>query len=222
MATAANWLVFFRKEAIPTIIEYDEKGKIAWSYRSSKYFNGSDLCYHKSPDGSTSTKVHDNSFHFDENAGQLYISFKGLSRIIKVKYPEGTLLNTYGEIFTPGAVQNKGKNHFCGQHAVKCSDEGCLYLFNNNDCHLPNLPTLVMMQQPTSENDSLKIIWEYQCTVEGMGDTEKKNLRLTTGGNVIELPDDNIFASMGSGYGKVFIVTRDKEILWSALPGAME
>ena len=70
-----------------------------------------------------------------------------------------------------------------------------------------------MMQEPANERDALKKVWEYQCTVEG-----NNNRKFTSGGNVIELPDHSLFVCMGSFYSKVFIVSRDKKVLWSALP----
>ena len=40
--------------------------------------------------------VHENAFFFDEKNKVIYISFKYISTIIKLKYPEGIVLNTYG------------------------------------------------------------------------------------------------------------------------------
>ena len=38
------------------------------------------------------------------------------------------------------------------------------------------------------------------------------------GGNVVELPDKSIFVDECGKVGKVFIVNRDKQVIWSALP----
>ena len=81
------------------------------------------------------------------------------------------------------------------------------------------MPKLTMMQEPLSVKDSLKTIWEYECTVDGNYENDQKQYEFATDGNVIELPDHALFASMSSGlFSKVFIISRDKKILWSAIP----
>ena len=40
---------------------------------------------------------------------------------------------------------------------------------------------------------------------------------MTSGGNFMELPGDAYFASLNSPFSKILIVSRDKNILWSAL-----
>jgi hypothetical protein len=87
-----------------------------------------------------------------------------------------------------------------------------------------------MFREPTSGKTGLEKIWEYQCTPDGINrrkqlSVPQKDLngRLlqahhTSGGNVIEMPDNSLFVSMSGPYCKVFIVSQDKEILWSALP----
>ncbi len=79
------------------------------------------------------------------------------------------------------------------------------------------LPKIIMMQQPNSVNDTLKKIWEYQCTVDDNSTENKKNYIFHSGGNVTELQDNSLFVSMSGSYSKIFIVSPDKNILWSAI-----
>lgn len=213
-----------------TIIEYDEHGKLVWSYNTARYFSGSDIIFHRYPDGGVDLKQHDNSFYFDEKNRQLYISFKDYSRVIKVKYPEGNTLNTFGKIFTPGSpmpadkdgkyvpgARQEGNGMFCCQHCCRCTAKGLLYLFNNNYCHPGSVPSIVVMRQPENTHEKLEKVWEFDCPLE---EQDKKNIasfNFGSGGNVEELPDGSFFASMTNGYGKVFIVNQAKELLWSAM-----
>lgn len=210
-----------------TIIEYNSQGDAVWSYKTTKYFTGSDLIHRRLPNGEIVLKAHDNSFYLDEEKHELYISFRDLSRVIKLRYPDGELLNTYGEILDAEhtgsgwkQINNGmqiGNDLFCAQHSCRCSHDGYLYLFNNNTCHPGSMPALVVMQQPPYGSDSLKKIWEYECELEP-GDLHLKgSLNFTSGGNVEELPDGSFFASMGGGYSKVFIVNREKKVIWSAM-----
>jgi hypothetical protein len=147
----------------------------------------------------------------------IYVGFRNISRIVKIKYPEGTAAGAYGEIYKPG-VPETGNGLFCHQHSVRRSDAGYLYLYNNNSCvPAPSLPEIVKLEEPGSGNGPLKKIWTYQCTIEGVGKSHP-DYQFTVGGNVVELPDHSLFANMSNVYTKEFILSPDKKILWSAIP----
>ncbi len=195
-----------------TVVEFDKSGNVVWLWRSLKYIGESDLADYKPKIGMGVDDLHSNAFFFDEKEKVVYLSFKGISRIIKIKYPEGTVLNTFGEIYKPGTIEPKGNGLFCGQHACKYSQIGCLFLFNNNGCTPGGLPKIKQFREMNDGNNSLEKLWEYQCSVEG---NDKKEF--VSGGNVSELPDRSLFVCMGGSYSKVFIVGMDKKVSWSAI-----
>ena len=212
----------YRTMPFGTLIEYDKHGKIVWSWKSSAYFKTSDIFYFGLANHLPEIDVHDNSFYFDEKAGVIYVSFKNISRIIKIKYPEGTVIKTYGEVFKPDAPE-KGNGVFCDQHSCRISQKGYLYLYNNNICYPGNPPSeIVVLDEAASSSEELKKIWSYQCPVSIGHERAHPDLvarpETTTGGNVLELPDGSIFASECNPYGNLFIVNMDKELLWHALP----
>jgi hypothetical protein len=197
-----------------TIIEYDERGNVVWSWKAAKPLMESDFDYYESRiDSLKRFDPHDNAFFFDEKNKVIYLGFRNLNRIMKIEYPSGKVLNVYGEIFKPG-VPSVGAGLFCNQHNIGRSKDGYLYFFNNNSCRFTDsLPSVVMVREPVSRGDTFKKVWEYTCTVE-----EGAPKKFGNGGNVSELPDGSLFVNMGSEYSKLFIVNRDKHILWSALP----
>lgn len=202
----------YKKALFETLAEYDKNGEIVWLWRGSEYFAKSDLAYTRIMDGNLD--MHSNSFFFDEKNNMAYISFRNISRIIKVKYPEGNVVNTYGKIFPNGTQysRNPGENgneFFCGQHACKCSQNGCLYLFDNG-CDINMPPRVIMMQQPTTMGGKLEKKWEYEFV-------DKDKHYALGGGNVIELPDQSIFASLGNENSQIYIISPGKEILWNAI-----
>ncbi len=203
-----------------TLIEYDEKGNLVWSWKSSGYYKGADIFSRVSPDGTFYIKdVHANAFYFDEKTATIYMSFKNASRILKIQYPEGNILNIYGKKYDNGDIRGHGPDLFAYQHNCRISQDGYLYLFNNNSRHKEDLPTILIMQEPLSATDTLKRVWEYQCTIEGMDTHRKQPPEFTALGSVMELPDRSILACMSSySYTKAFIVSRDKKISWSAMP----
>ncbi len=208
---------FYQKVEFGTIIEYDINGDIVWSWKSSKYFIGSDVYKHTSSDGIFDiSDTHENAFYFDEKAKAIYVSCKNINRILKVQYPSGKILKVYGKLNTPDDP-GYDNNLFHGQHNCRLTKEGYISVYNNNDLDSGSLPTLLLMQEPVSEKDTLKKVWEYQCTTE-RGTTENVP-SFAAKGSVMELADGSFLACMTSvEYCKIFIVNRDKRILWSAMP----
>lgn len=201
-----------------TVVEFDEKGKIVWYWRSSNYFLGSDINYCK-PDSNPSdphygdiADTHANAFCFDEKGKNLYVGFKNVNRILKIKYPSGTVTNAYGPVYKSGVPQ--GDTFFCGQHGIGLSKkEGYLYIFDNHFCDTITTSRVMVLKEPGKGKTELKKIWEYPFTYDGT--LPLKNVK---GGNVMELADSSLFVCMGMQYSKMFIVNMDKEILWSAVP----
>ena len=106
---------------------------------------------------------------------------------------------------------------FCNEHSVRRSKKGFLYLFNNNICQAPFVPKIILVEEPKNGQGELKKIWEYECTIENPERFNGRAMRFNKGGNVTELPDESLFVSMGEPYSKMFIVNKNKEILWSAV-----
>ena len=142
-----------------------------------------------------------------------------------MKYPEGIVSNTYGQIFRKGikyqnGISDKGNEFFCAQHACKRSQKGYLYLFDNG-CDAHTTPKVVMLKESSNQKNNLKKIWEFECKTSA-SDKYPGFDPGSGGGNVIELPDQSIFVEMGTLLGKVFIVNLNKEILWSAISEAWD
>jgi len=207
---------FYDKSDMGTIIEYDEKGRVVWSWKSSGYFNGSDVSNFTMPRSMAVFDAHENSFFFDKKDSIIYLSFRHISRILKLKYPEGKVLNTYGEIYEKGIPQT-GNGTFCGQHSTRLSDNGYLYMYNNG-CDPNTPPKVTRLREPAPGKDSVTAIWEYTCDLDGLSVIGHRVFWVVIGGNVVELPDRSMFVCMGSDYGKLFIVGEDKQLLWSSVP----
>ena len=211
---------FYQKIFFYTVIEYDEQGNVVWALRTSKYFNPGD-----NPLFKTTTKgIYDddemlvNSFYFDEKDKAIYLSFRDIGRVFKVQYPQGNILSTYGN-FQQQGNRDADKDLFCWQHDCNHSRNGYIYLFNNNICHPGGLPKITIIQDQSSGKDTLKKLWEYECTIDGIDTEKQKQLIFSNGGSVFELPDSSLFGCMSNQYyTKVFIVNRKKEIVWSAFP----
>jgi hypothetical protein len=212
--------VFYKKVPFGTVIEYDEHGKVVWSWKSSKYFAGKNLYNPDNRRGRGDISAHENSFFPDEKGGVIYVSFRNINTLLKVKYPEGQVLNAYGDI-TKGSSKEMGAGWFCGQHCCKKSAKGYLTLFNNNNCNQMSYAKLLMMQEPAGSGGALKKVWEYECPIEGIHSKTQGKYQFPVGGSFEELADGSMLVCMAGTYSKVFMITPDKKVLWSALPERM-
>ena len=209
----------FQKMFFGTVVEYDAQGKTVWKWSGGDYFKTSDLATRMTQNGLFNLNdTHANAFYFDEKTKTLLISFRDINRVIKVAYPSGKVEEVYGKLYS--AANSKDKHlingMFCGQHSCRLSAGGELYLFNNNICNRRSAPTILVLKAPQSGNDTMTKVWEYECPMDDQ--TAPSPVLFGFGGNVIELPDSTLFICMGGTYGKLLIVNRDKQVLWSAQP----
>jgi hypothetical protein len=68
-------------------------------------------------------------------------------------------------------------------------------------------PSVIVMKEPVTKEDSLKILWEFKCPIE-----PANRAGFQSGGNVIELQRRELFVSMAHTDGKVFIIALCKKI----------
>ena len=212
---------FHQKTELPILVEYDHNGRQLWVWQSFNYFlvqdSGKDLEYCMATNSLIDREVHANAFYFDEKDSVIYVSFKNISRIVKIAYPSGKLLGAYGDDHSTESA-GSAKKLFCYQHCCRRSQDGSLYLFNNNICNPDQMPKVEILEEPKPGHENLKIIWEYMCVSGDVLRIKNSDGEFNSGGSVMELPDRSIFVSMGSDNAEVFIVDHDKKIMWDAVP----
>ena len=217
--TKDNNNICYQKMLFGTLDEFDSKGNLVWKWSASDYLKGSDVSKRMIRNKFFDLNdTHANAFYFDEKTKSIFISFRDLNRVIQIQYPSGKVLETYGKLYTPGGDSRLKNGLFCGQHSCRLSKEGYLYLFNNNICHMRALPAILMLKPLATGSDSMEKVWEFECPMEELAPNETTAGYFSFGGSVSELPDRSLFVCMGGLYGKLFIVNRDKKILWSAEP----
>ncbi len=206
---------YYQKIDFATLIEYDESGKVVWSWRSSDYFKKSDLAAHRTSDGFFDIEnVHGNSFYFDEKNKMIYCGFRNISRVVKINYADGAVVAEYGKKYRVGETVEKGYL-FCNQHCCRQSANGDLYLCDNNDCNFPAPPSILKLRESAQSGGELQKTWEYRCpkaeTTPGKIKRPKNG-----GGSVYELPDHSVFACVNYLYTSLFIADAKKNIWWRA------
>jgi len=199
-----------------TLIEYDSTGKVTWHWKSSTYFTYNDL-FSRMPGTNVMAKTHLNAFYFDEAHNSIYVSFRDVSRVVKIAYPGKEILAAYGEA-SETDENRQGNGFFYSQHNCRVSPGGEFYLFNNNaimkkgeDKRADNKTALIIMREPANENERLEKIWDFSCNIDTFASPKSLG-----GGSILQLADGSFLSSMGT-VNRVFIVSRSKQILWNAL-----
>ena len=211
----------FVKMKLATLLEYDKNDSLLWSWKAADHFSETRGAAEVPASGEYGN--HENSFSFDEGKKVIYISYKNTDQIVKIKYPEGTVLNVFNNE-EPAEQRVRfpaSEKLFANQHSCKIAKSGDLYLFSNNMDKPGALPTIVKLRERIEGTPGLEKIWEYQYPVNLNTDGAKifaggGNV-FTNGGNVIELEDESLFVSMCHPFGNLFIINKDKKLLWDAV-----
>lgn len=188
-----------------TLIEYNAKNEIVWTWNSCNHIKLGDLI------------THFNAFYLDEKNKVFYTSYRNIGRIIKAEYPSGRMLAQYGfDMNNDGSVLT---GNIFSQHNCNMNSDGNLILFNNNfKMHLSTaerekdcVPAVVVFKEPTAEDKTLQRIWEFKTDI----DTFTKPMS-SGGGSVRELDKGDYLVCTGLP-GRNFIVSADKKILWNVV-----
>lgn len=199
--------LLFERFPTGTLIEYDSLGKIVWSWKASEHLNGSKIFLRNEKEYVSQMRAHENSFFFDTGNKVVYLSMRNLNTILMINYPTGNIIDIYNGD-TP-KLKETTPLLFCGQHSCKVSADRQLYFYNNNSCNPGRRPQIIFLRR-NKQMATPEISWKFDCPVDTLSPA------YPSGGNVEELPDKSIFTSMAFPDSKMFIVTRNKKIIWSA------
>lgn len=207
---------FSKKIQCGTLVEFNAAKKIVWQWNSCNHFTDADYFTLQVPGGRLNSDTHMNGFYFDEKNHFIYISFREISRVTKIKYPSGDVAAQYGNNYSGNT--SGGGNFFQSQHHCSLNSTGELCLFNNNRINKSNdrqtgkpISYITILKEPVSASDSIELKWQFPCDIDTLADASSE-----TGGSVYELPNHNLLVSMGSA-NRCFIVSRDKKVVWNAL-----
>ncbi len=221
----------YRTSVCGNLLEYDNNGKLLWSWRSSPFFPSVGVL---SP-GNRMANIgtHMNSFYFNEKDSLIYVGFRNISTIAKIEYPSGYVKETYKGKNTEMGMRREGTDRentdrnmnvqkqvlsveneglFSNQHACRV-EKNKVYVFNNNTIRNPNFISYAeIYQEPDTIGKPLRKIWSYPCNIDTFA-----NPGSPTGGSIYPLSDSLLLVCTG-GSGRVFIVNLNKELLWNAIP----
>jgi len=189
------------------IIEFDTIGNIVWSWRMKDYFPYDYLISSMIQTENGIADPHANSFTIDEKNNAIYLSFRDISRIIKIDKRTKKIIASYG-------VKLKDEDDvfetdlFRLQHDIQLLENNDMLIFNNNDIDKGKTSCIEIVHFPISKKDSFQLKWKFDLNYdkESLGKIQRM-------GGVKIMPNGNYLICEGSN-NRVVEINRNKEILW--------
>ncbi|RYE24378.1 MAG: hypothetical protein EOP51_07530, partial [Sphingobacteriales bacterium] len=159
----------YRRYVFGTLIEYDSVGNIVWYWKSRKHFiENEHVALGNKPRYTGFT--HLNSFFFDEKDSIIYMSYRDINRVVKIRYPDGEWLNSYGSKISTDST-DPDCTYFCGQHCVRCLPNGNIYLFDNHTergHEEKPISYIRIYKQPETDNkkENVTKTWSFACNID--------------------------------------------------------
>ena len=201
-----------------TIIEYNSKGEVVWSWNSADYFSDLDIFSNETATNHPRRNLperaeifgHMNAFTVDADGKFIYAGFRDISRIVKIEKSSGKVVDSWGKRLPSGDAA-AGEGFFKNQHDVCLTPNGNIAVFNNNGLN-DSLNTSAAVEFSQSKlNEPSKITWTFDCKFDSL--TNGKSNR--TGG-VEFLNNNNVLICMGTLCRVTEVTHRDKEVVWDA------
>ena len=191
-----------------TVMEYNNKGKLIWSWNSRDYFDKNPLSQlADSAKVNFELKPHINAFSVNKKNEYVFVGFRNVSRIVKVEKRTGKVVNSWGAKFPSGEA--KQVLNLYQQHDANVLDDNTIAVFNNNDyLGTDSLPAAVVFFQQPQNGSYIK--WQYTCNFDSIDKYANRN-----GGNVDLLKNGNYLICTGN-MNKIIEVTPHKQIVWQA------
>lgn len=184
------------------VMEIDgNTGELVWEYDLVDYIDDEN----KKQTSNIFGNGHMNSVYEDEAKGQIYVSCRDLSRVIKIDKKTKSVVGSYGRNVGIGSL-DKIINLFDFQHSAELDNAGNILLFNNNSGLGEDSVSSVVSLTPGFEP-----IWQYKCN---FGDKTQSWSKAK--GDVDEISSDSYLVSMGT-IPRTFVVNKNKEILWECI-----
>lgn len=191
------------------LLEFDKDGKLIWYWDVNDYVTDEDLNFKKARNGFPNFLTHDNGFGENEEGTKVYMSFRDLSRIIKIDKKTKKVELSYGDKYPSGEAMY-ANGLFKNQHDANVTKHNSIYILNNNGSWGGGISSVIELKDNLKSKKDTPWVWKFDLDF----DTLSKGKTLN-GGKVNELPNSNLLVCAGE-LNRIFEVTKNKEIVWDA------
>lgn len=203
--------VWHQRTQLNMLLEFDASGKLIWMWDSNDHLNDNELNTKRTMSGLPNFATHANAFGIDDERGEIYISYRDLSRISCIDKKTGAVKKSWGEYYCKGEGDFIPLN-FRKQHGAFVTAEHNLFIYNNNNLPTPGKKnsSSILEIQPSLADTSKAVLWrmglDFDTLSSGKG---------VSGGNVMLLPAGTILTCAGT-LNRLFEVDRNKTLVWDA------
>jgi hypothetical protein len=197
-----------RKVEMATLIEYNPKGDIVWSWKMTDHFPLDLLASGK---GNNVMNPHGNSFFIDKEGKYIYAGFRDISRIIKIEKATGKIVASYGEKLNKTDTTVITTDLFRLQHDATLPDGNTMMVLNNNDVAKRKTSSVEIFTLPDAKNKTIKPIWSFKFDFDTL--TTGRSLKM---GGIEQMENGNLLVNEGAA-NRIFEVTKNKEVLWDLM-----
>lgn len=193
------------------LVEYDENGKVVWSWYTSDHFNLDLIKQLALKTNKNSVSLHLNSFSIDSVGKYIYLSFRDLNRIIKIERRTKKIVAEYGRKLSELDTMVFETNLFSKQHDVRVIGSNEITLFNNNSIDSNYISSALRIKLPSTKAESYSVQWEFKLNFDSL--TNGKADRL---GSVELLSNGNYLICTGEN-GRLLEVTNENNVVWDLM-----
>lgn len=198
-----------RRVEFSTLIEYNPKKEIVWSWRLIDHFP---LDLLANPETDYIYNTHCNSLSISNDGKKILLGFRDISRIIEIDKKTGKILKSVGKKLNKSDTLVYETELFRFPHDAKYIGNDVISVLNNNDIKNKKISSLVFFKLPGKDHKEVSPLWEFKFDFDSH--TNGKSSKL---GNYVVLPDKHLLINEGSVNRIVEIDPAKKIPLWDLM-----
>lgn len=189
------------------IIEYDKKGNVVWFWRMKDHFPYELLINSEIETNTGIVNPHANSFCVDEKEGFVYMSFRDISRIIKIDKKSKNIVASYGQKLKSedDVIET---DLFRLQHDIQYLGNNQLLIFNNNEIAKGKISAIEVVSFPKAKGEKFELKWKFDLNYDKFSEGKVDRM-----GGVKIMPNGNYLVCEGSS-NRVVEINKKGELLW--------
>jgi hypothetical protein len=200
--------VLYKKTVMSILLEFNLKNELIWYWDGNDYVTDEDLNYKRTLWNTPNFATHANAFGVNEEGTKIYVSFRNLSRIVRIDKKSKKVDWSYGESYPSGEATYPV--NFKNQHDANVTRHNSIYILNNNGFQTQEGISSVMELRDNLQPGDNPLLWKFDLNFDTL--TKGKTV---SGGNIVELPNGNLLVTAGA-LNRVFEVSKEGEIVWDA------
>jgi hypothetical protein len=195
-----------RRVEFSTLIEYNKKKEIVWSWRLIDNFP---LDLLANPETNYIYNTHCNSFNISKDGQKILLGFRDISRVMEIDKRSGKIIRSFGKKLNNIDTLVYETDLFRFPHDAKYIGTNEIAILNNNDIKNKKTSSLIFLSLPDKTHKTIELFWEFKFDYDAYSNGKSSKM-----GNYVVLPDKHLLINEGSINRVVEIDPNKKTPLW--------